>query len=132
MKYQINPKNNKVVKKSQEVHEFEIGTLFIAVEQLQKQVDYVRRSMTFTTCFYVMICLLPVLIGLSDLLPHVMTKLSKVSQDEQGNLLMTAKGGVTILMLILTLCVVKIQRIMNKRLNEITRTTKKDMKKMRN
>ena len=45
---------------------------------------------------------------------------------------MTAKGGVTILMLILTLCVVKIQRIMNKRLNEITRTTKKDMKKMRN
>jgi len=36
IKYQIDPKNNKVAKKTHEVSEIEIGTLFIIVDQLQK------------------------------------------------------------------------------------------------
>ena len=90
--------------------------------------------MTFTNCFYIMIVVMPLLIGLSDLMPDILKQVIKgpLQEEKHGKLVITVKGGFTLLMIILTMCVISIQRVMNKRLNKIIKEAKKETKKLKN
>lgn len=94
------------------------------VKQLEKQVDFVRRSLTTRVCQYFAVIMLPVLISLADFAGLFL------QQPSQRNILISTKGAIAFAMLFVTLGLLKTSKIMNKRLNEIVRITKKETKRI--